>query len=459
MKNFIIILLIMLMIFCPLEAEAFWWLFGKNQDQVNISYLYINGISYDESGQEITLYQDLLEDGLINIQGRAVIRKGTIGSVLVSIDGKETWDSAELSDDGAFQYYFSPEIGREYEIYIEAMETAGRTNEVDETYKKVIVSESNYQQVIEERLAEMFTAYEMQNINSFMEYVSWDFVGGDVILEQALNKDFSNFADIAIEYNLINLAINNDGMISIVLQYDRRLISNNDGSTLADSGLTEFVFNLEEQGPVLYSMSYPLIFGVSDASNVASGVINSAENEQVIAVDDQGNIELKSIDEIVNETAEMNNEDDNSGGSEMPAYESGEKSIASVFNDENGNWYNQGYRFSDGQILERFTGYCDFYIETNIIFLNDDVRVLELNETDINNVTELPETGYVEQWDLPYGITWDICYGLSLPDGNYAVVYFEEAEEVNSEYDADIGEVFYRIRFKYKYRDDGGRQF
>jgi len=447
------------MIFCPLEAEAFWWLFGKNQDQVNMSYLYINGISYDESGQEITLYQDLLEDGLINIQGRAVIRKGTIGSVRVSIDGKETWDSAELSDDGAFQYYFRPEIGQEYEIYIEAMETAGRTNEVDETYKKVIVSESNYQQVIEERLAEMFTAYEMQNINSFMEYVSWDFVGGDVILEQALNKDFSNFADIAIEYNLINLAINNDGMISIVLQYDRRLISNNDGSTLADSGLTEFVFNLEEQGPVLYSMSHPLIFGVSDASNVASGVINSAENEQVIAVDDQGNIELKSIDEIVNETAEMNNEDDNSGGSEMPAYESGEKSIASVFYDENGNWYNQGYRFSDGQILERFTGYCDFYIETNIIFLNDDVRVLELNETDINNVTELPETGYVEQWDLPYGITWDICYGLSLPDGNYAVVYFEEAEEVNSEYDADIGEVFYRIRFKYKYRDDGGRQF
>jgi hypothetical protein len=299
----------------------------------------------------------------------------------------------------------------------------------------------------------------MQNINSFMEYVSWDFVGGDVILEQALNKDFSNFADIAIEYNLINLAINNDGMISIVLQYDRRLISNNDGSTLADSGLTEFVFNLEEQGPVLYSMSQPLIFGVSDAANVASGVINSAENEQVIAVNDQGNIELKSIDEIVNETAEMNNEDGNSGGSEIPAYESGEKSIASVFNDENGNWYNQGYRFSDGQILERFAGYCDFYIETNIIFLNDDVRVLELNETDINNVTELPETGYVEQWDLPYGITWDICYGLSLPDGNYAVVYFEEAEEVNSEYDADIGEVFYRIRFKYKYRDDGGRQF
>jgi hypothetical protein len=102
----------------------------------------------------------------------------------------------------------------------------------------------------------------------------------------------------------INLSLNERGMFSVTLQFNRRVISSKDGQTLTDSGLTKFVFNLEDNGPMLYSMSYPIIFGISDASNVASGVINSAENEQIIAVDNDGNIDLKPIEEIVYEKPE-----------------------------------------------------------------------------------------------------------------------------------------------------------
>ena len=455
MRKIIILCLVLTIVLLPIKADAFWWLFGKSEDEVSLTYLYISGISYDESGEEITLYRDLLEDDLINIRGRAVIRKGQIGSVLVSVDGKESWESAELSEDGAFQYYFRPEPGQSYEIYIEAMETAGRINDVDGTYKRVNISESDYQQVIDERLAEIFTAYEMRDSTGFMDYVSWDFVGGEIVLEQALNKDFRNFADIAVDYQVVNMAVNEKGMISVVVNYSRRLISNNDGSTLKDSGITEFIFNLEDRGPVLYSMSHPLIFGVSDAVNVASGVINSAENEEVIAVDDDGNIGYKTIDEIVYEE-EMD------GGSEEepePNYESGEKYIASVIYDENGNWHNQGYRFSDSTILDNnFDGYCDFYIETNIIFLNTDVRVIKLNETDINNVKEVPASGYGPEWELPENyIIPNQCYALLLPDGNYSVLFFEDVEEMDN--DGNIGDELFRIKFHYKYRDDGGRQF
>ncbi len=442
----------MLILLPPVNAEAFWWLFAKNENQVNMSYLFINDISYDESGQDITLYRDFLEDGLIDIRGRAVINKGQIGSVLISVDGKKNWENAKLSDDGAFQYYFKPEIGRTYEIYIEAMETGGRTNDADETLKTVTVSDKSYRDVIDERLSQIFAAYMERDSNRFMDYVSWDFVGGDLVLEQAINKDFSNFADIDINYNLVNLALNNEGMFNAVLEFDRRVISFGDGQTLTDSGITEFVFNLEEDGPMLYSMNHPLIFGISDAANVASGVINSAENDQIISVDDQGNIELKPVEDII----EDDYDDDDSGDDDDDddyTYESGEKYIYG------GSSYSSlGYRFSDGAFIDgqpyQPDPTVDFFMETNIIFVSEDVRVIKLNETDINNVTEVPASGYVTEWELPENCTIpEQCYALLLPDGNYAVLLYEETEFISEE------DSLFRIKFYYKYRDDGGRQF
>ena len=427
--------------FASLQVEAFWWLFGKSVNQVNLSYLYINGISYDESGENITLYQDLLKEGLVNIRGRARINKGRIGSVRVSIDGKESWEQAELSEDGAFQYYFRPQIGEEYEIYIEAMETAGRTNDIEETYKVVTVSQKNYQSVIAERIAEMFNAYMQRDATKFMEYVSWDFIGDDVVLEQALYQDFNNFADIDIRYNIVNQVVSDEGRFTTVLEYDRRLIATNDAQTLSDSGLTKFSFKLEDNGPMLYSMSHPLIFGLSDADNLGSGVINSAENAEIIAVDDSGNIALKDISEIVS-----NNPEDNSPGE---IYESGTITLEN----KNGN---QGYSFSDGAILA-VSGpsptNVDFYTGEGLIWLPVEVGFYYLNESNIDNVTEVPaaDSGeYIPGDTLMVGE----CYALLLRDNTYVVISYEEEELIQEGDDS-----YLRSEFRYKYRDDGGREF
>ena len=37
------------------SSEAFWWLFGQTKDEVSMSYLFINDISFDESG-DVVLY-------------------------------------------------------------------------------------------------------------------------------------------------------------------------------------------------------------------------------------------------------------------------------------------------------------------------------------------------------------------------------------------------------------------
>ncbi len=472
MKKTIILCLLLTIILLPVQAEAFWWLFGKTKDEVNLTYLYINGISYDESGEEITLYRDLLAEGFINIRGRAVIRNGQIGSVLISVDGKENWESAELSEDGAFQYYFRPELGQSYDIYIEAMETAGRINDVDASYKRVTVSESNYQQVINERLAELFAAYEMRDSSAFMDYVSWDFVGSDIVLEQAINKDFRNFADIEIDYNIVNMAVNNEGMLSTVIEYRRRLIANNDGSTLTDSGITEFIFNLEDRGPVLYSMSHPLIFGVSDAVNVASGAINSAENDEVIAVDGRGNLEYKTMDEIIYEE-----EIDESGEKEEPEYRYGQVYLSYIVTENNGDYSTiyQGYNFSLDTVLDTYTypgGQPDVGVGDDpgagdgegtigyTLVVMPDIGHIMLAESNIDNVTEVPADGYsyeIHDYNGAYRMEPGKCYALKLRDGNYAVVYFNEFEIVID--NEATGEYQESTTLYYKYRDDGGRQF
>ncbi len=44
------------------------------------------------------------------IKGKATVKTGTIASVRVTLNNKETWQDATLSEDGAFEFRFRPEL-------------------------------------------------------------------------------------------------------------------------------------------------------------------------------------------------------------------------------------------------------------------------------------------------------------------------------------------------------------
>lgn len=133
MKNRSVLLALLLSVtLFSVQANAFWWLFGKTKDNVRFTYLNINNMPFDQSSKEITLYQDQLQNDLIEIKGRAVAGRAKIGSVQISLDNKESWQPATLSDDGAFNFKFKPVTDKTYKIYVEAMETAGKTNDISE---------------------------------------------------------------------------------------------------------------------------------------------------------------------------------------------------------------------------------------------------------------------------------------------------------------------------------------
>ncbi len=297
------------------HVHAKWWIFGQSQDEITISYLYINNISYDEGGDEITLYRQYLDEGNIVIRGKASVKQGSIGSVQISTDGKESWQKAELSRDGAFVYKYKPETGKKYELYVKALNTSGKANDFEETRKFVTVSEQDMRAAVIEALNKLTEAYMAENPAAFMELVSDDFAGDFTILDRAIRKDFSLFDNIDLRFTLTSMASGAKGGVVVTITYNRFLFGTKSGQSYRDRGMTEFAFVPEGSGLKVKAMKYPLIFGLSDAGNVATGVIQGSSDEPTITVDGQGNVEVKPFFQAVDQ---LNGEDD-IGGAGIPA--------------------------------------------------------------------------------------------------------------------------------------------
>lgn len=174
MRKFFLYPLILSLLFIQI-VEAKWWIFGVSEDEITIKYLYLNNTSYDELGQKVKVYKETLEDGNIVIKGKATVKTGKIANVRISINNKESWERAKLSREGDFEFRFRPELNKTYVVYIEIMDTRGKTNDIESTRKEITVSERNITAMIKETLEAMAEAYRREDAGRFMSYVADDF--------------------------------------------------------------------------------------------------------------------------------------------------------------------------------------------------------------------------------------------------------------------------------------------
>lgn len=412
------------------RAEAKWWIFGQSNEEVSIRYMYLNKVSYDESGHEVTLYKETMPEGMVVLNGKASVRKGKIGSVRVTVNDKEKWEDAKLADDGTFEFSFKPELNKEYVIFVEVMNTAGKTNNVEETRKEVRISDRNIMALIREALDRMIEAYMSEDPGLFMTYVSDEFAGDSVNLDRAIRKDFSAFDNIYLRYTLNNIVAGANGRVYVSLNFSRSVISARDGKTYTDKGMTEFVFQM---GPArVYSMKNPLIFGLSDPEEVATGTVNSPLNKDNIGINSDGSVVLcdTGICDGGNSTVE-----------------SGPFMLTTTCLDY--SCVHQGFIFADGDVTD---GSGDIMMETNIIFLATGVTLVDLGIKSIETVTEVPASGYTFD-HIGVEFMTGHCFALRLANGKYAVIEILDWTEVSSE------PLVARARFKYKYQTDGSRNF
>lgn len=435
-----ITMLVIMLILSSAGAEAKWWIFGQSEDDVNIQYLFLNKASFDETGSKITLYREMLPDGKITITGKAEVGKGKVGGARISLDNKETWNDANLSEGGAFEYSFRPELGKKYVIYIEVSDTTGKTNDIKATYREVTVSDRNVMSIVKEALDSLIDAYQRHDAKTFMSLVSEDFAGDMTNLDRAIRKDFSSFDNISLRYTLNNVSSDSRG-ISVSLSFSRNLISTKSGQSLKDKGITEFVFKLGEKGAKVFSMKNPLIFGITDASNVATGTVKPITPDPIIVVDNKGNAKTVSPDvfeKIVNNDGDVPSATVEKGGRTLIA--TGHPPV--------------GFSFVDGQVI---AAAGDFMITGGghsfaYGFLGAGVAVVDLGSVVIGTVTEAPATGYASGTGLNFveGRT----YAFKLANGKYGLMEVKSATE-----DWSGAGLTITMRFDYKYQPSGVRQF
>ena len=118
-----------------------------------------------------------------------------------------------------------------------------------------------------------------------MNYVDEDFAGDYVVLDRAIRKDFTAFDALNLNYTLNSVVSGTNGKVFVTFTFNRQVTSSKTGETFVDQGLTEFIFKLTSGNASVLAMKNPLIFGLSEADQVATGSVNSGENGENIAVD------------------------------------------------------------------------------------------------------------------------------------------------------------------------------
>jgi hypothetical protein len=287
-----------IILMCAGITEGKWWIFGQSEGTVETRYLFINGISYDQSGSKITLYKDMLQDGMIYIRGRAqAAGNKKVGAVQVSIDGKQKWDRAKLADDGTMEYLFKPDLGRTYKIYVKIIDTVGKNNDIDKTFKEVTVSDRNILGIVKEALDRLFMAYRQEDPAGFTALVSKDFAPDRPSLERAVRKDFTLLDNINLSYTVNAVASDPKGNVLVSITFARTVTSTRTGKSFSDKGVTELALALGDSSAQLFSMKSPLIFGLSDGDNLSSGTVSTGGGDQVIVIDGRGEVKVASVDD------------------------------------------------------------------------------------------------------------------------------------------------------------------
>lgn len=427
---------ILLMVAMP--AQAKWWIFGQANEEVQTRFVLLNDINYDELGDKVTLYRDSLPQGMVKIVGKAGISRGKVGGIRLSFDDRQTWQDAKFSDDGGFEFQFTPEINKTYVVFLEIMDTAGKTNDIEATRKEVTVSDQSMSNMVQQALDAMIAAYMAEDPARFMVNVDPDFAGDTTLLDFAIRKDFSSFDNLDLRYTINNLATDGHGNIHVIISYNRRVTSARSGETYTDAGVTEFTFRPGAALPRCFSMKQPLIFGLSDAANIATGTLWSTTNDPVLVIGADGSLTTLLFSQAVS--------GDNS-------YESGSITLVSEGHPP------AGFNFASGEVSEGFYG-NDFFItggsDTPPAYafgsLATGVTLIDLGMGGIGTLTEAPDMGYTTPFDLE--LTDGHSYAFKLANGKYALL---EVRSVSINWVMGVAHV--TLRFDYKYQPDGSRTF
>jgi len=240
----------------PLTASA------EKQENIKFEYLYINKKIIPDTEKKITIARELLPGGKVYIAGK-VAGNVKVSAVEISIDSKSTWQKIKVSQNNTFRYSFKAQPGTTYGLYIRITDVNGDTNNVDNTFKGIAISDRSVYNTVRDILDGMMEAYQGKAIGNFMSYVNESFTGDKDIYDRSIRNDFSTLHDVSIRYNLNNVTPDYKDKIFVSLNFTRSYTDIKTGQRHNDQGATSMVFRFDNGKLSLYSVQGKPLFGFS----------------------------------------------------------------------------------------------------------------------------------------------------------------------------------------------------
>lgn len=282
-----------LLLLLPFAAQAAWWEFGRSAGEPYFSMLRFNNVDAEQRDDMLVLTRDDLIAGSVVVRGRAEVGRGEVGLVEISLDSGKTWSGATLGERGMFTYEFAPQLDREYPFRIRAISTTGVATGPEEHDFKLLVSSADGAREARAAFMKLLDAYQREDRASFMRGVSENFEGNLGALEDGLAKDFRYLDDIRIQATVSRIN-RQERTYEIYFTYNRQVRPVKSVKLLTDSAASIVGFRLESGGMKLVRMSAPLIFGVSEAEDVATSVTGQSVGQQVLTIAPSGDAGLGS---------------------------------------------------------------------------------------------------------------------------------------------------------------------
>ena len=131
---------IVIMVFSiGISADAAWYDFASQEGEPEVTDLAIGKYDLEDLPDILILQRNDLEGNVLEIKGRAEIDEGSIGAVMISFDGGKTWEKAEVDAAGSFIFNFTPEMEKEYTLFVKAVSTAGQASDYESDSFQFIV--------------------------------------------------------------------------------------------------------------------------------------------------------------------------------------------------------------------------------------------------------------------------------------------------------------------------------
>ncbi|MBI5595136.1 MAG: hypothetical protein HY928_03500 [Elusimicrobia bacterium] len=283
-------------------ARSAWYDFAKNDSAPEVVELQVAGRQMENLVDVLEMFPDELKGGKLVVRGKASTTRGSIGAVLVSVDGGANFTKAQLERSGAFYFDFSPTIEREHEFQIRAVDTTGRASDPKAGGFKILVLPDKSREEALALFNKLLELYKKRDRAGFMALVAEDFEGNRASLEEGLENDFSSLSSIDIVPSILRIG-KVGGVMELEFSFVRRVQSRTSGKVLSDNSRTVMGFIRQGDELRLYSMAAPLIFGVAAGGEAATSVDATAGGDKILAVTAEGDVVKVDQQQTVGATA------------------------------------------------------------------------------------------------------------------------------------------------------------